>query len=258
MSVPEGAGGRRPGATVITLTSDFGAGSPYVAAMKARLLEGCPGAVLVDVSHTVPPFDVISGAFVLWAGTRHFAPGAVHLVVVDPGVGSARRAVAFELGGSWYVGPDNGVFGLLLAEAATASPPARPGTQIQLTRPSWASPTFEGRDVFAPAAAALAAGRSPSTLGRPLEGGLQVLPLTGPAVLWVDDFGNLVTSLKPPVRGLRIADTEIRATARTFSEAPWGELFVYEGSMGFLEVAIREGRAADRVRARAGTPVQPL
>ncbi|HLH68489.1 MAG TPA: SAM-dependent chlorinase/fluorinase [Candidatus Dormibacteraeota bacterium] len=244
---------------MITLTSDFGAGSPYVAAMKARLLEGCPGAILVDVSHTVPPFDIISGAFVLWAGTRHFGPGAVHLVVVDPGVGSSRRAVAFALGGSWYVGPDNGVFGLLLAEAtSTGSSPARPTTAIELTRPDWASPTFEGRDVFAPAAAALAAGRSPSTLGRPLEGDLQVLPLSGPAVLWVDDFGNLVTSVKPPARGLRIAGTEVRTVARTFSEAPPGELFVYEGSMGFLEVAVREGRAVDRIRARAGTLVHPL
>lgn len=252
------SGSARHAAAVITLTSDFGAGSPYVAAMKARLLEGCPGAVLVDVSHTVPAFDVVSGAFVLWAGTRHFGPGAVHLVVVDPGVGSARRAVAFEIGGSWYVGPDNGVFGLVLAEAAAGSPPARPSTSLVLTRPDWASPTFEGRDVFAPAAAALAAKRPPSALGRPLEGSLQPLPLSGPAVLWVDDFGNLVTSVKPPVRGLRIADTEIRTMARTFSEAPAGELFVYEGSMGFLEVAIREGRAADRVRARAGTPVQPL
>jgi S-adenosylmethionine hydrolase len=248
-----------PQGTVITLTSDFGAGSPYVAAMKARLLEGCPGAVLVDVSHTVPPFDIVSGAFVLWAGTRHFAPGAVHLVVVDPGVGSSRRAVAFALGGSWYVGPDNGVFGLLLAEAAApGSSPARPTTAIELTRPDWASPTFEGRDVFAPAAAALAAGRSPSTLGRPLEGALQALPVSGPAVLWIDDFGNLVTSVKPPPRGLRIAGTEIRTVARTFSKAPPGELFVYEGSMGFLEVAIREGRAVDRLQASVGAPVEPL
>jgi S-adenosylmethionine hydrolase len=102
---------------LVTLTSDFGEGSPYVAAMKAVLLAGSPATTLVDVSHTVPPFDVVSGAFVLWAGARNFGPGAVHLAVVDPGVGTARRAVAFSLGGSFYVGPDNGLFGLVVSEA---------------------------------------------------------------------------------------------------------------------------------------------
>src|SRR5438270_12034985 len=92
-------GSGRRAVPLVTLTSDFGEGSPYVAAMKAVLLAGCPTATLVDVSHAVPPFDVVSGAFVLWAGTRHFGRGAVHLAVVDPGVGSARRAVAFGLGG---------------------------------------------------------------------------------------------------------------------------------------------------------------
>src|ERR1051325_9149583 len=99
---------------LITLTSDFGEGSPYVAAMKARLLMGCPGATLVDVGHAVPAFDVLSGAFVLWAGTRDFPAGTVHLAVVDPGVGTRRRPVAIRVDGSWYVGPDNGLFGLVI------------------------------------------------------------------------------------------------------------------------------------------------
>src|SRR5205807_1429684 len=89
---------------LVTLTSDFGEGSPYVAAMKAIVLAGCPAAALVDVSHSVPAFDVVSGAFVLWAGAHHFGAQTVHLAVVDPGVGSARRAVAFSLEGSFYVG----------------------------------------------------------------------------------------------------------------------------------------------------------
>src|SRR5262245_21876225 len=121
--------------------------------MKARLLAGCHGATLIDVSHSVPAFDVAAAAFVLWAGTRHFEPGTVHLAVVDPAGGRPRRAVGFGLRGSWYVGPDNGLFGLVLAEAE----PARP-TGVQLVRPPGASPTFEGRDLFAPVAASLAGG----------------------------------------------------------------------------------------------------
>jgi len=238
---------------LITLTSDFGEGSPYVAAMKARLLEGCRGATLVDVGHSVPAYDVVSGAFVLWAGTRHFEQGAVHLAVVDPGVGGQRRPVAFELAGSFYVGPDNGLFGLVLAEAETA-----PQAAVELRRPSTASPTFEGRDVFAPAAAALCGGRSLGSVGSPLHEPLTALPIRSPAVLWVDRFGNLVTSVKPPIAALRINGHEVRTAARTFSEAPPGTPFLYVGSMGFVEVGVRESRADERLDARAGSPVEFL
>jgi S-adenosylmethionine hydrolase len=223
-----------------------------VAAMKARLLEGSPGATLLDVSHAVPAFDTISGAFVLWAGTRHFASGAVHLAVIDPGVGGTRRAIALELAGSWYVGPDNGLFDLVLSEAGVP-----PRVALELHRPPAAAPTFEGRDVFAPAAAALSAGRAPDTLGSPFAGDLARLAVRMPAVLWVDHFGNLVTSLRPPVAAIRINGHEITATARTFGEAPPDTPFLYVGSMGFVEVAIREARADQRLGARAGTAVQP-
>src|SRR5262249_12687505 len=181
--------------------------------MKARLLAGWHDATLVDVSRSVPAFDVVAAAFVLWAGTRHFKPGAVHLAVVDPGVGGPRRAVAFGLGGSWYVGPDNGLFGLITAETEPEHP-------IELARPPGASPTFEGRDVFAPAAARLAAGTTPEALGHPLLRPLVRLAPRPPCVLWVDGFGNLVTSLKPPVAGLRVSGHEVRILARTFAEAP--------------------------------------
>ncbi|HXM53892.1 MAG TPA: SAM-dependent chlorinase/fluorinase [Candidatus Dormibacteraeota bacterium] len=236
---------------LITLTTDFGEGSPYVAAMKARLLEGCPAAMLVDVGHAVPPFDVLSGAFVLWAGTRHFASGAVHLAVVDPGVGGRRRPVAFELAGSWYVGPDNGLFGLVLSEAGGVVPSAA----VELERPGGAAPTFEGRDVFAPAAAALACGRPQASLGSPLDAALTGLPASAPVVLWVDRFGNLVTSLRPPVAAVRINGHDVGTVARTFSEAPPGVPFLYVGSMGFIEVAVREARADEALSARSGTPV---
>ena len=237
---------------LITLTSDFGEGSPYAAAMKAILLAGCPGATLVDVSHSVPVFDVVAGGFVIWAGTRHFEPGAVHLAVVDPGVGSKRRAVAFRLRGSWYVGPDNGLFGLVLTEAEPDQP-----VGVELVRPPGASPTFEGRDVFAPAAAALAAGRPSEDLGRPLSRPLAKLAIDGPCVLWVDRFGNLVTNLKPPISGLRVNNREVRTLARTFADAPHAAPFIYVGSMGFVEVGLRRGRADELLGARPGTPIEP-
>ena len=238
---------------LITLTSDFGEGSPYVAAMKARLLAGCHGATLIDISHAVPAFDVPAGAFVLWAGTRHFEPGAVHLAVVDPGVGGPRRAVAFALRGSWYVGPDNGLFGLVVAEAEPESP-----IGVELARPPGASPTFEGRDVFAPVAASLAGGSELEALGSPLSRPLLGLPPGPPRVLWVDSFGNLVTSLKPPVSGLRVHGREVRNLARTFAEAPGDAPFLYVGSMGYVEIGLRQARADYRLAARPGTPIELL
>jgi S-adenosyl-L-methionine hydrolase (adenosine-forming) len=221
--------------------------------MKARLIQGCPDATLIDVGHGVPAYDVLSGAFVLWAGTRHFGEAAVHLAVVDPGVGGDRLPVAFELGGSFYVGPDNGLFGLVLAESVVA-----PGAVVELRRPADASPTFEGRDVFAPAAAALCAGRTLGSLGSKVTGPLAPLPVRSPAVVWVDRFGNLVTTLKPPVAALRVNGHEVRGVARTFSEAPPDTPFLYVGSMGFVEVGVREARADERLGARAGSLVELL
>jgi S-adenosyl-L-methionine hydrolase (adenosine-forming) len=237
---------------LITLTTDFGIGSPYVAAMKGRLLAGCPDAALVDVSHSIAPFDIFAGAFVLWAGTRDFPTGSVHLAVVDPGVGGSRRRVALQLDGSWYVGPDNGLFGLVLDDSKGVA------AALKLRVPPDASATFEGRDVFAPAAAALAAGLPPSTIGVPLQGEPARLPPRPPSVLWVDNFGNLVTSLAPPLDGVRIRGHEIRASARTYSEAPPRTPFLYVGSMGLIEVGVREGRAGELLGAGPGTPVEPL
>ena len=240
---------------LVTLTSDFGEGSPYVAAMKAVVLAECPGTTLVDISHAVPPFDVVSAAFVLWAGSRHFPAGTVHLAVVDPGVGTARRAIAFALGGCFYVGPDNGLFGLVASEApASAAGPE----VIELERPPAASATFEGRDVFAPAAAALASGRALASLGPRSRRAPSALPVGGPVVLWIDRFGNLVTSLKPPVAALRVGGALVDRAARTFGEASPGTPFLYVGSMGFVEVGVREGSAASLLGVAAGAQVEPV
>ena len=223
--------------------------------MKARLLAGCPEASLVDVSHSVGAFDIHAGAFVLWAGTRDFPPGSVHLAVVDPGVGGPRRPLALQVNGSWFVGPDNGVFGMVLDDALEA---AATVVVLELRRPPGASATFEGRDVFAPAAAALAAGRPLASVGIEVQGEPARLPPRPPSVLWVDNFGNLVTSLRAPVQGVRVAGREVRAAARTYAEAPVGQPFFYVGSMGLIEVGVREASAAALLGVGPGAPVEPL
>ncbi len=243
-------GSGAPAPPVVTFTSDFGSGSPLVAAMKGVVLAGCPTAVLVDVSHEVPRFDVSAGAFMLFAGTRHFGGGSVHLGVVDPGVGSARRRLIVQAGGRYYIGPDNGLFAIVIDEV---------GVQrvIELPPQPGGAPTFEGRDVFAPAAAALAAGVPLESLGSPGDPPIP-LPDTGPRVLWTDGFGNLVTNLKPPARKLRIHNHDIVATVKTYSDARPGEPFVYVGSMGYLEVGVRESRADRLLGARSGMRVEVI
>jgi S-adenosylmethionine hydrolase len=243
----QGTGSGLTGPPVVTFTTDFGSGSPLVAAMKGVVLAGCPQATLVDVSHEVPRFDVSAGAFMVFAGTRHFGGGSVHLAVVDPGVGSTRRRLIVQAGGRFYIGPDNGLFAIVIDEVGLQA------VHELASRPH-SAPTFEGRDVFATAAAALASGVPLSSLG-PSTDAPMPLPDNGPRVLWTDGFGNLVTNLKPPARRLRIHNHDIVATAKTYAEARPGEPFVYVGSMGYLEVGVREARADRLLGARSGMGV---
>lgn len=238
---------------IVTVTSDFGPGSPYVAAMVGVVLGRAPDARVMVLSSTVPPFDVLSGAVVLWAGTRHWPAGAVHLAVVDPGVGTSRPAVAVRCGGSWYVGPDNGLFGLIASET-----PGGVEEVWRLSRPPGASATFEGRDVFAPAAAALAAGSPPAEVGSRTAAAVAPLPGSGPRVLWVDRFGNLLTDLRTRPGAVRLGGTLVDVHARTFGEAAPAIPFLYRGSMGFWEIGVREGRADRLLGARSGTPLEVL
>jgi S-adenosyl-L-methionine hydrolase (adenosine-forming) len=246
----QGTGSGFSAPPVVTFTTDFGSGSPLVAAMKGVVLAGCPTAVLVDVSHEVPRFDVSAGAFMLFAGTRHFGGGSVHLAVVDPGVGSTRRRLILQAGGRFYIGPDNGLFAIVIEEVGMQR------VHELAPRPHGA-PTFEGRDVFAPAAASLASGVPIESLGPPADPPT-ALPDSGPRVLWTDGFGNLVTNLKPPVRALRVHHHAITATAKTYAEARPGEAFVYVGSMGYLEIGVREARADKLLGARAGMGVETI
>lgn len=247
---------------VITLLTDFGTRDAYVGIMKGVALGICPTARLVDLTHEVPPQAVPVGALLLRSAVESFPDGTVHLAVVDPGVGSARDAVAVITARACLVGPDNG----LLAPAAAALGPytVRRLTCEELFRRP-VSQTFHGRDIFAPIAAHLAAGMPPQRLG-PQVPALQPLALPEPRVesnavhgevIYVDHFGNLITNIgaaalrafRPQNLSVRIAETMISPLASSYAAVPAGMALALIGSWGTLEVAVRDGRAADALHA---------
>jgi S-adenosylmethionine hydrolase len=253
---------------VITLTTDFGQADGYVGAMKGVILRICPHVEMVDISHQIRPQAVQQAAYVLSTVVAYFPPGTVHLVVVDPGVGSMRRPIAIQTARALYVSPDNGVLGLALDQ----DPPQQ---AVHLTASSYrlspVSATFHGRDIFAPAAAHLACGTALDELGEALAlSELVELPIAAPQpqpgggwqgkILHVDRFGNLITNLRlqSHQRGLQVGvgGQWVGQIARTFSDVDPGELLAYVGSSGYLEIAVREGSAAETLSLDAGDAVQ--
>lgn len=241
---------------LITLTTDFGAGSGYPAQMKAVILGAVPGATIVDLSHDVPPFDVLAGAMLLEACVPWFPDDTVHCAVIDPGVGTARRPlVVVDGAGRRLVGPDNGLFTPFLDERAKAIEIAKPvGT------PRRRSATFHGRDLFAPVAAWLAQGGQPATLGPMVKDPLRLLwPSANRAgnvvhgeCLTSDPFGNITTSIREcDLAGETVLTVYVGGHparwAKTFGEGGPGELLALLGSSGRVEVAMREASAV-RVR----------
>ncbi len=236
---------------MVVLLTDFGP-SEYVGVMKGIVLAHAPGVPVVDLTHAVPPHAVREAAWILATSYRYFPSGAVFLAVVDPGVGTGRAAVAVRTRRYSFVGPDNG----LLFPAA-----GEDGIEacVRLPVPPGASATFHGRDVFAPAAGRLAAGTPLAELGPPAE--LQV-PLrffrrgNDGEVVRVDPFGNVITNL-PPAPADRYGLTVLGWTAslravRTYDAAPAGELVCLTGSVGTLELAVKQSSAARYLEARTG------
>jgi S-adenosylmethionine hydrolase len=249
----------------ITLLTDFGITDSYVAEIKGVLLSTAPAAMLVDVTHLVPPGDLRAGAYVLGRTWHRFPPGTTHLAVVDPGVGTSRAALALRAHGHWFVGPDNGLFTPVIHDAEVEI--------VELRIPRDASPTFHGRDLFAPAAALLACGTPLQSLGRPFTGVPQRLVYAEPhyegksvlgEIVYVDRFGTLVTNLNtdlvPPYATIEVEGLDLGPLRRTFGDVPTGGLLACVGSGGAVEVAVRDGSAArrlglgvgGRVRARLG------
>ncbi len=242
--------------STITLTTDFGLSDHYVAAMKGVILGICPDAQIADVSHQIAPFQIAEAAYLIAQTYAHFPKKTVHVVVVDPGVGSARRPILMEAAGQYFVGPDNGVFTLIMAQERHK---VRELTAQRYFRHP-VSQTFHGRDIFAPVAAHLAAGTPPARVGRLIAGPVR-LDLTQPQVLHVDRFGNIVTNLRPSdIAGkpfsLQIGRAKISAAVHTYAAPPLGKLFVIEGSSGYLEVSMNQASAEAKIGCRAGDAIQ--
>jgi S-adenosylmethionine hydrolase len=242
------------GGSVITLLTDFGTTDSYVAEVKAVLLRHAPGAVLVDVTHELSPGDIQAAQVTLGRAWHRFPAGTVHLCVVDPGVGGARAALALTARGHAFVGPDNGVFTELLQEARI----------VTLPIPPEASATFHGRDVFAPAAAALATGTPLTALGtsaeprerRPLPRPRREGPVTVGEVLLVDRFGNLLTNIPAASGSVAVGERTIGPVRRTFVDVAPGAPVAYVGSADTIEIAVRDGSATLQLGAARGTVVR--
>jgi S-adenosylmethionine hydrolase len=252
---------------LITLTTDFGPGSSYVGQMKGAVLSVDGDIRIVDLCHDVPPQQIAAGAYLLESGYAHFPRGAVHVAVVDPGVGTARRAIAARIGDHYFVAPDNGLLGRVLLRESRVE--ARL-IESPLCRRSAVSPTFEGRDLFSPTAANLAAGMDLADIGGP-AGELAQLPDTRPvpgsggvlelSVLYVDPFGNVTLDMtareldrfldgaRPRLESPGGTVEEIR---RTFQEGSGAGPFLLVNSAGYLEIAVREGRAVDELELSLG------
>ena len=259
----------RKDVSVITLTTDFGSGSPYVAAMKGVILSVNPTATLVDVTHQIRPQDVHQGALVLDDVTGRFPAGTIHVAVVDPGVGTQRAIVYARIGEHHFVAPDNGLLWRLARRTG-------PSMLIQVTEPQyWLHPvssTFHGRDIMAPVAARLSLGLEPRKLGPPLES-LVSLDWPEPVVsvgkiegqiLDVDLFGNLISNVDAemlagiPEDGspqVAFGNRKLKGIDRTYGQRPSGSLVALIGSTGRLELAVVNGNAAEMLNARIGDPV---
>ena len=250
---------------LVTLLSDFGTADSYVAEMKGVILSIVPDATLIDITHAVPPGDIRSGSYMVRRTWHRYPPGTVHLAVVDPGVGTDRAALAIQVRGHTFVGPDNGLFTPVLRDQEAEI--------VTLATPDGASPTFHGRDIFAPAAAALALGHPLASLGEPFAGLPHRLAYTEPhyegksilgEIIYVDRFGTLVTNLTPELvpayASIEVEGLDLGALRRTFGDVPTGGLLAYVGSGGEVEIAVRDGSAArrlglgvgGRIRARLG------
>ncbi|HWQ52732.1 MAG TPA: SAM-dependent chlorinase/fluorinase [Bryobacteraceae bacterium] len=257
---------------IVTLITDFGLEDHYVGVMKGVILGICPGASLVDISHAVTRYEITQGAFLLAQAYPHFPPGTVHLVVVDPGVGTTRRPVLLQAARQFFVAPDNGVLTLVLAREEKHRVRAITAERY-FRRP--VSQTFHGRDIFAPVAAHLAAGVPPARFGKPVDDYLRREDFgrsihtgkriwTG-AVLHIDHFGNMVTNVRPAdIPGLEqgrpfhmaVGPYRLEHIARNYAECGPGEPFLIVGSSGYLEISLNQASAAKALGCGVGAPVE--
>ncbi len=254
---------------LITLTTDFGEGSPYVAQMKGVILGIQPHVTLVDITHSIEPQDIRQAALIMHDSTRHFPAGSLHLCVVDPGVGTQRSIVYGAIGGQQYVAPDNGVLSLLAQQDRTDE-------LITVCSPRFwrtpVSPTFHGRDIMAPVAAHVSRGLPPVHLG-PRQAALVALPWPDVQisprsmqghVLTTDRFGNLITDIARSHMPGDVAPSAIRVVCgshlcelfvQTYGQASSGQVVALFGSSDRLEIAVTNGNAARQLGVGVNTQV---
>jgi S-adenosyl-L-methionine hydrolase (adenosine-forming) len=253
---------------VITILTDFGTRDAFVGIMKGVILGINPAVTLIDLSHDVPPQDIVAGALVLRSAAAFFPPGTIHVAVVDPGVGSARRALLIETRDAFFIGPDNG----LLSLAAPAETVVRiihlTNTEYFLQSPSH---TFHGRDLFAPIAAHLSLGTAPERFGPAVPAMARLtLPPVEPreaglrgSVIYIDHFGNLITNiteadLQPFSKEsllVSINTMRIQGIVPAYAAVETGAPAALINSWGMLEIAVRNGSAAQRFGVFVGHPI---
>lgn len=257
-------------ARIVTLTSDFGLKDPYVAEMKAVILGLCPNVVLIDVTHEVDKYNIRMGAFMLASAAPYFPKNTIHLAVVDPGVGTERRAIIVKTRQDFFVGPDNGLLILAAEKQGIIS-------VHEITNPNFMLPsvscTFHGRDVFAPAVAHLADGVPPSDFGPEISDFVKPEftkvrrskgALAG-EVLHVDGFGNIITNISEQelaklgvgewiVAQLPNSKVKLRF-GKAYAEGKPNKTLALIGSHGYLEIALNQGNAAEKIQAKPGDKI---
>ena len=246
----------------LVLLTDFGAQDGYVGIMKGVMAGIAPGVLVIDLSHQIPPQDLMAAKFVLWNSYRFFPQGSLFVVVVDPGVGSGRHILALEAGGYRFIAPDNGVRDYVLAETRVKH--FLRIEEKKLMR-SEISQTFHGRDIFAPVAAKISAGYPFTTVGPAHPYQLPDSPWLSPEgfpiegeIVYIDHFGNLITNLKAGglSTGIAVRINGITLPLVTsYASVEEGQLLALEGSHGLLEIAQRNGSAAKTLGAGYGEKV---
>lgn len=253
----------------ITLTTDFGTSDHFAGTMKGVILGIAPRARIVDITHEIAPYELNEAAFVIAQAWRYFPKGTIHVVVVDPGVGSARRPILCEAEGQFFIAPDNGVLSMIY-DSARHKVRAISNKKMFLKK---VSQTFHGRDVFAPAAAHLAKGLASANFGKPIHDFVRNFLLKptrlsrhdwAGVVLKTDRFGNLITNFhvdefpdvaERPIE-IRAGVERITKLAATFAETMMGELFTIVGSSGYIEVVVNQGSAAKMLGVGTGSAVE--
>jgi S-adenosyl-L-methionine hydrolase (adenosine-forming) len=256
--------------TVFTLTTDFGLQDPYAGQLKGALLKGCPSATIIDLTHAIPAWDVVTAAITIRTSYSFFPSGTLHLIVVDPGVGSQRAILAAAGDGHYFIAPDNGILSLLVADHKIESIHR---VEHPAFFPATVSPTFHGRDVMAPVATALAMSHALDDLGPVVPSDsirMTIVPAAVHAtgclqgqVQRIDHFGNIRTNIRagggrfdPATFGfLKVGDQRISDFFQTYTQAKRGSLLVLVDSSGYLEIAANQANAAELLGCAPGDPI---